>query len=152
MPEDRGAEARTKSTLNRCHLVQLRLHQSLAAGSSMAILNSTALHRLPRKGRSVSGLGLPIIGKLLGHTQASTTQRYAHLDADPLRRASEAIGGRLPVCANPVDHERLCDDRSVAAKAMAFFGSAVNSWRRLLRVSDATTPVFQPVPASFAAQ
>ena len=32
-----------------------------------------------------AGLGLPIIGKLLGHTQASTTQRYAHLDADPLR-------------------------------------------------------------------
>jgi integrase len=42
-----------------------------------------------------SGLGLPIIGKLLGHTQASTTQRYAHLDADPLRRASETIGGRI---------------------------------------------------------
>jgi len=41
------------------------------------------------------GLGLPIIGKLLGHTQASTTQRYAHLEADPLRRASEAIGGRI---------------------------------------------------------
>jgi integrase len=41
------------------------------------------------------GLGLPIIGKLLGHTQASTTQRYAHLDADPLRRASETIGGRI---------------------------------------------------------
>jgi integrase len=39
-----------------------------------------------------AGLGLPIIGKLLGHTQASTTQRYAHLDADPLRRASEHIG------------------------------------------------------------
>jgi integrase len=41
------------------------------------------------------GLGLPIIGKLLGHTQPSTTQRYAHLDADPLRRASESIGGRI---------------------------------------------------------
>jgi integrase len=41
------------------------------------------------------GLGLPIIGKLLGHTQASTTARYAHLDNDPLRRASEAIGGTI---------------------------------------------------------
>jgi integrase len=39
--------------------------------------------------------GLPIIGKLLGHTQPSTTYRYAHLDADPLRRASEAIGRRI---------------------------------------------------------
>lgn len=41
------------------------------------------------------GMGLPIIGKLLGHTQASTTQRYAHLDADPLRRATNAIGGGI---------------------------------------------------------
>jgi integrase len=48
------------------------------------------------------GLGLPIIGKLLGQTQASTTQRYAHLDNDPLRRAtnpSEA-GSRRPWTAN----------------------------------------------------
>lgn len=42
-----------------------------------------------------SGLGLPIIGRLLGHTQAATTQRYAHLDNDPLRRATEAIGDRI---------------------------------------------------------
>jgi integrase len=41
------------------------------------------------------GLGLPIIGKLLGHSQAATTARYAHLDNDPLRRAAEAIGGRI---------------------------------------------------------
>lgn len=42
-----------------------------------------------------AGLGLPIIGKLLGHTQASTTERYAHLDADPLRRASEQIADQI---------------------------------------------------------
>lgn len=42
-----------------------------------------------------SGMGLPIIGKLLGHTNAATTQRYAHLDADPIRNASEAIGSRI---------------------------------------------------------
>ena len=41
------------------------------------------------------GLGLPIIGRLLGHTQAATTARYAHLDNDPLRHASEAIAGRI---------------------------------------------------------
>jgi integrase len=40
-------------------------------------------------------LGLPIIGKLLGHTQAATTHRYAHLDADPMRRAAEAIGATI---------------------------------------------------------
>ena len=37
------------------------------------------------------GLGLPIIGKLLGHTQSRTTQRYAHLADDPLREAAEKI-------------------------------------------------------------
>jgi integrase len=42
-----------------------------------------------------AGLGLPIIGKLLGHVQASTTQRYAHLDNDPLRKASERIAGDI---------------------------------------------------------
>lgn len=41
------------------------------------------------------GLGLPIIGRLLGHAQATTTARYAHLDNDPLRRASESIAGRI---------------------------------------------------------
>ena len=41
------------------------------------------------------GLGLPIIGRLLGHAQAATTARYAHLDNDPLRRASEAIAEQI---------------------------------------------------------
>jgi integrase len=37
------------------------------------------------------GLSLLVIGKLLGHTQARTTQRYAHLADDPLREAAEKI-------------------------------------------------------------
>jgi integrase len=37
------------------------------------------------------GLSLPIIGRLLGHTQSRTTQRYAHLSDDPLREAAEKI-------------------------------------------------------------
>jgi integrase len=39
------------------------------------------------------GLSLAIIGRLLGHTQARTTQRYAHLADDPLREATAKIGG-----------------------------------------------------------
>jgi integrase len=35
------------------------------------------------------GLSLPIIGALLGHSRAQTTQRYAHLHDDPLRAATE---------------------------------------------------------------
>jgi integrase len=42
-----------------------------------------------------ASLGLPIIGRLLGHTQAATTQRYAHLDADPVRRAADTIGATI---------------------------------------------------------
>ncbi len=41
------------------------------------------------------GLSLPMIGKLLGHTQAATTERYAHLAADPIRAANDAIGVRI---------------------------------------------------------
>ncbi len=41
------------------------------------------------------GMGLPIIGKLLGHADPATTQRYAHLDADPVRRATNEIGDRI---------------------------------------------------------
>ena len=39
-----------------------------------------------------ASLGLPMIGKLLGHSQPMTTQRYAHLDADPIHRAVNTIG------------------------------------------------------------
>ena len=37
------------------------------------------------------GLSLTIIGKLLGHSQARTTERYAHLADDPLREAATKI-------------------------------------------------------------
>jgi len=42
-----------------------------------------------------SGLSLSIVGKLLGHTQASTTQRYAHIANEPLRKATSLFGDKL---------------------------------------------------------
>jgi integrase len=42
-----------------------------------------------------SNLGLPIIGKLLGHKRAETTSRYAHIAADPLKTAADAIASKL---------------------------------------------------------
>lgn len=41
------------------------------------------------------GASLEVIGGLLGHTQSSTTQRYAHLSEDTLRDASEKLGDAL---------------------------------------------------------
>lgn len=42
-----------------------------------------------------SGLGLPIIGRLLGHTQAATTARYSHVAIDPAKRAADLIAGQI---------------------------------------------------------
>jgi integrase len=42
-----------------------------------------------------SGLSLSIVGKLLGHTQASTTERYGHLADEPLRQATELFGSKV---------------------------------------------------------
>lgn len=74
------------------------LNRPWRAVSKRAGLNGVRIHDLRHTHASIgagAGLGLPIIGKLLGHTQAATTARYAHLDADPLRSASEVIGGRI---------------------------------------------------------
>lgn len=40
-------------------------------------------------------LGLPIIGQLLGHTQAQTTKRYAHLLDEPLKEATDLVGNLI---------------------------------------------------------
>ena len=74
------------------------LKRPWSAVTKRAGLTGVRLHDLRHTYASFgagSGLGLPIIGKLLGHAQATTTARYAHLGNDPLRRASEAIAGRI---------------------------------------------------------
>jgi integrase len=42
-----------------------------------------------------AGHGLPVVGALLGHTQASTTQRYAHLHDEVTRRATGQVGAMV---------------------------------------------------------
>ncbi len=39
-----------------------------------------------------SGMSLAVVGRLLGHTNPMTTQRYAHLADDPLREAADVFG------------------------------------------------------------
>ena len=51
------------------------------------------------------GMGLPLIGKLLGHKSQATTARYAHLDANPLKRAADEIGNRIAAAMSPKHQE-----------------------------------------------
>ncbi|MGE3916364.1 MAG: tyrosine-type recombinase/integrase [Hyphomicrobiaceae bacterium] len=63
-----------------------------------ASLPDVRIHDLRHSFASVAvakGGSLPMIGKLLGHTVPATTQRYAHLSADPLRELSDVAGNHI---------------------------------------------------------
>lgn len=61
-------------------------------------LNGVRLHDL-RHSFAAAGagasLGLPMIGRLLGHVRPETTARYAHLAAGPMHRSANLIGNQL---------------------------------------------------------
>ena len=79
------------------------LKKPWAAVSRAAALEGVRLHDLRHSFASFgagASLGLPIIGKLLGHSQPATTARYAHLDADPMRRAVDTIGSAISGAMN----------------------------------------------------
>jgi integrase len=63
-----------------------------------ASLPDVRLHDLRHAFASVaasSGMGLPIIGKMLGHMQAATTHRYAHLASDPVKAAAATVAAKI---------------------------------------------------------
>ena len=85
------------------------LKKPWAAVSRAAGLEGLRLHDLRHSFASFgagASLGLPIIGKLLGHSQPATTARYAHLDADPMRRAVDTIGSAI---AGAMDRGKLAE-------------------------------------------
>lgn len=61
-------------------LPDLRLHDLRHAFASQA---------------AASGMSLPLIGALLGHSQPATTARYAHFSSDPLRAAADKIAAHF---------------------------------------------------------
>jgi integrase len=66
-----------------------------AAVTERAGLKTALVYTLRHSYASIGaggGLSLQIIGKLLGHTVARTTEKYAHLADDPLREAAAKIG------------------------------------------------------------
>ena len=48
-----------------------------------------------------SGASLPMIGKLLGHSQPQTTQRYAHLADDPVTQLNNAVSDAIAAALMP---------------------------------------------------
>jgi integrase len=67
---------------------------------TLAGIDDVRLHDLRHSFASVAvagGASLPIIGALLGHTDAATTQRYAHLSNDPVRAVSDRAGQVIDV-------------------------------------------------------
>lgn len=61
-------------------------------------LEDVRIHDLRHSFASIavaSGMSLPLIGSLLGHKQAQTTSRYAHLADDPRQEAAQKIGSSI---------------------------------------------------------
>ncbi|MEP7173439.1 MAG: tyrosine-type recombinase/integrase [Aestuariivirga sp.] len=50
-----------------------------------------------------SGDTLPLIGALLGHSNARTTERYAHLADDPKKNAADRISGQIAIALGVSD-------------------------------------------------
>jgi integrase len=79
-------------------LPRVEVRKDWATICAAAGIASLRLHDLRHSFASMlagHGLGLSVIGALLGHTQASTTQRYAHLADDPLRAATAKVNWSL---------------------------------------------------------
>ena len=81
----------------RANLDDVRLHDLRHAFASRAL---------------VLGESLPMIGKLLGHTQVRTTARYAHVGDDSIKDAAERIAASIAediLCRKPSVAEPLSD-------------------------------------------
>jgi len=61
-------------------------------------LSNLRIHDLRHAFASVgvaASMGLPIIGKMLGHARPETTQRYAHLSSDPVKAAAASVANTI---------------------------------------------------------
>jgi integrase len=105
---------RPRSDLNR-PWARIRAHARLAG---------VRLHDLRHSFASIgagSGLGLPIIGRLLGHTRPETTARYSHLADDPLRRACDIIGETIAAALGAHTHNSTrAPDLPVAERSRSY--------------------------------
>ena len=69
---------------------------SLHVGHMVPLMTLARLQRFGHIPVAVAGgASLPLIGALLGHSQAKTTQRYAHVANDPRLAAADAVGATI---------------------------------------------------------
>ena len=88
-------------TLEACQQAAQAEGWTLPAG-----LTDARVHDLRHTYASIlvsGGASLPLIGSLLGHTQAATTARYSHLFDDPLRAAAERVAAALQAAEAPAE-------------------------------------------------
>ena len=86
------------------------------------------------------GVSLPMIGRLLGHSEAQTTERYAHLAGDWVRdsavRISDSIAADMLPGYSGGRERTVATGRDLTADNDDTFGAPVfpaPSWRRLAR-------------------
>jgi integrase len=78
----------------------LGLHNPWPTIRKDTVLPDMRLHDLRHSFASVlasSGASPPTIGRLLGHTQPGTTERYAHLTNEALSEATEKAGRAIVI-------------------------------------------------------
>jgi hypothetical protein len=52
-----------------------------------------------------SGASLPIVGKILGHSEPATTARYAHLEKSPAQQAADTAAMKIAESWNKAPRE-----------------------------------------------
>jgi len=93
------------------HVVGIR--RAFAKVCDKAELTGVRIHDLRHSFASFAvadGASLFLIGKLLGHASARTSERYAHLSRDPLQEAVAAIGKSLVPNSEPDENEKSAAD------------------------------------------
>jgi integrase len=83
-----------------------------------AALPNVRLHDLRHSAASIAaarGASLLLIGRVLGHRQATTTERYSHLTADPVKATAELIGVHVAAALG-------LSEEATAAEVMPFRG------------------------------
>lgn len=100
------------------HLVDLK--RPWDAIREAAGLEHVRLHDLRHTFASVgvmAGMGLPIVGAILGHSQPQTTARYAHLAQDPVNEASAMIAKQIANAMGNAEQENYVVDINSAKGA-----------------------------------